>query len=391
VLKRLGAAILLAALAVGGAPAIPAHADQFRDEQAWTFQSLDLAGAWQQTQGQGVTVAVLDTGVAPHIPDLDGSVSTGPDYTKVHTPTSSSDWGLHGTMMATLIAGHGHAGGGEGVLGVASRAKILSIRMIVDKEDPNISRLSQTNATNGLVQGIHYAVDHGASVISMSLGFSYSDPAAAGAIRYALDHGVVLVASAGNSGEQKQTRSLGYADDSYPAAYPGVVSVAAVNRSGNRAGFSSANVTVSVAAPGVHVTTAGPDGNYWWVSGTSPACALVAGVAALIKSRYPTLAPGLVAQALSRSTRHRPAKGYDDQVGFGVVDATAALAQAGVLAGYRQTTNAGPAAFGTDTTAIPPRPPAPDKRRAVAFGGLGAVSLGALLIALILVLRRRAY
>jgi subtilisin family serine protease len=318
-------------------------------------------------------------------------VLTGPDYTQVHTPAGSSEWGLHGTMMAALIAGHGHAGGSEGVLGVASRARILAVRMIVDKEDPNFSRLTQTNATKGLVQGIHYAVEHGASVISMSLGFSYSDPSAAAAVRYALNHGVVLVASAGNSGDQKETRSLGYANDSYPAAYPGVVSVAAVNGSGNRAGFSSANVTVSVAAPGVHVTTAGPDGNYWWVSGTSPACALVAGVAALIKSRYPTLAPALVAQALSRSTRNRPAKGYDDQVGSGVVDATAALAEAGALARYRQAATAGPAVFGVGTPLSPPRAPAPNVRRATAFGGLGAVSVGALLIALILVLRRRVY
>ena len=99
------------------------------------------------------------------------------------------------------------------------------------------------------------------------------------------------------------------------------------------AGFSSDNLSVQVAAPGVSVPAQGRDGQYWWVSGTSPACALVAGVAALIKSRYPELAPGLVASALTSTTTDRPAGGYDSQVGFGIVDAAAALAKAGKLAG----------------------------------------------------------
>jgi subtilisin family serine protease len=99
------------------------------------------------------------------------------------------------------------------------------------------------------------------------------------------------------------------------------------------AGFSSDNLSVQLAAPGVSVPAQGRDGQYWWVSGTSPACALVAGVAALIKSKYPELAPNLVATALTSTTTNRPAGGYDSQVGFGIVDAAAALAKAGELAG----------------------------------------------------------
>jgi subtilisin family serine protease len=87
-----------------------------------------------------------------------------------------------------------------------------------------------------------------------------------------------------------------------------------------------------VAAPGVSVPAQGRDGQYWWVSGTSPACALVAGVAALIKSEYPSLAPELVASALTSTTTERPTGGYDSQVGFGVVNAAAALAKAGEFA-----------------------------------------------------------
>jgi subtilisin family serine protease len=85
----------------------------------------------------------------------------------------------------------------------------------------------------------------------------------------------------------------------------------------------------------VYVPAQGREGDYWSVSGTSPACALVAGVAALIKSRYPGLAPNLVASALTSTTTDRPPKGYDSQLGFGIVDAAAALTRAGELAGAR--------------------------------------------------------
>jgi subtilisin family serine protease len=143
---------------------------------------------------------------------------------------------------------------------------------------------------------------------------------------------VVVLASAGNSGDQAGSGRDAQAPESFPADYPGVISVGAVNYHGKVASFSSANWSVQVAAPGVSVPAQGRDGQYWWVSGTSPACALVAGVAALIRSRYPHLAPDLVATALTTTTKDRPAGGYDSQVGFGVVDAAAALTKAARLA-----------------------------------------------------------
>ena len=148
---------------------------------------------------------------------------------------------------------------------------------------------------------------------------------------------MVVIASAGNSGGPAGSDRGGEAPESFPANYPGVISVGAVDSSGAVAGFSSDNLSVQVAAPGVSVPAQGRDGQYWWVSGTSPACALVAGVAALIKSRYPGLAPDLVASALTSTTTDRPAGGYDSQVGFGIVNAAAALARAGELAGARTT------------------------------------------------------
>ena len=112
------------------------------------------------------------------------------------------------------------------------------------------------------------------------------------------------------------------------------------------------------AASGVDVPAQGRDGGYWSVSGTSPACALVAGVAALIKSRYPNLPPDLVASAMTSTATHQPAGRYDSQVGFGIVDAAAALTKAGRLAGDRPAVNSVKAAARYHG-AVPPEPVGP--------------------------------
>ncbi len=316
---------------VSGMPA----ADSIRDNQQWVLDMLDVPAAWTVTTGAGVTVAVIDSGVNPAVSDLSGSVLTGPNYTGVATRPSSPDWGVHGTWMASLIAGHGHDGGGSGVTGIAPAARILSVRVIPDRGDPDYAeyeREQETSIQQSLANGINYAVAHGAQVISMSIGYSAPSGTVREALERAYDHGVVVVASAGNSGDQSGSGPDTEAPVSFPANYPGVIGVGAVDSSGAVAGFSSDNVSVQVAAPGVSVPAQGRDGQYWWVSGTSPACALVAGVAALIKSRYPHLAPNLVADALNSTTTDRPSGGYDSQVGFGVVDAAAAVTRAGKLA-----------------------------------------------------------
>ena len=313
-----------------------AAADSIRGNQQWVLDMMNVPAAWQQTEGAGVTVAVIDSGVNPYVSDLTGSVITGPDLSGVSTRTSSPDWGVHGTWMASLIAGHGHDGGASGVIGVAPQARILSIRVIPDRTDPHYSvytREQEPDIQDSLARGIDYAVQHGAKVISMSIGYSAPNGAVRQALQQAFARGVVVVASAGNSGAPAGASDGGQAPVSFPADYPGVISVGAVNAAGAVAVFSSDNLSVQVAAPGVGVPAQGRDGQYWMVSGTSPACALVAGVAALIKSKYPDLAPNLIATALTSTTTNRPARGYDNQVGFGIADAAAALAKAGKLAG----------------------------------------------------------
>ena len=361
--------------------AMSAESDQVRSAQSWVLNMLDVPAAWPRSRGAGVTVAVIDSGVDPDVSDLTGQVVKGPDYTGVGTPSSNPGWGQHGTWMASLIAGHGHDGGGAGTIGVAPQARVLSIRVITDPGDPGYKRYQRESTgrvQQALARGIRYAVDHGSTVISMSIGYGGPSGAVRAALQYAYQHNVVVVASAGNSG---QTASSGqHAPYSFPANYPGVLSVAAVNSGGQPASFSSDNPSVQLAAPGVSVPAQGRDGAYWLVSGTSPACALTAGVAALIRSRYPRLSAPLVESAMISSAVNRPPGGYNDHVGFGTVDATTALSAAARLSvpATAATGDAAATHFGGGTAAVPPPP--------VARRGLGMLVLFTVLALACLVL-----
>ena len=302
------------------------RADAVRGQE-WWLGPLQLNQAWAISRGQGVTVAVLDTGVDSTHPDLAGSVTTGPDYFSDGAKPGDPDWGEHGTAMASLIAGHGHGpGAASGMIGLAPAASILSIRVIPEESDHRPKPPARA-ADASLADAIRYAVDHGARVISMSLGDS--DTGAAGgrrreqeAIDYAIAHGVVVVASAGNSGTTTNVTK-------YPAAYPGVIAVAGVDRAGAHASFSERAWYLSVAAPGVDVPGAVPGSQYVIGSGTSPAGAFVAGVAADILARQPRLSPAQVKQLLERTAKSGGA--WSRENGWGVVQPLAALQQAPTL------------------------------------------------------------
>jgi type VII secretion-associated serine protease mycosin len=327
--------VLCGAVPYGGADgllAATAYADQVRGSQEEVLRTLDVERAWRITRGKGVLVAVLDSGVDPRHRDLVGSVITGRDFTVGANPPGVPPKRLHGTYMASLIAGHGHGPGRRnGVIGVAPEAKILSVRVILEDEEPGFRAFnSEPRFEKVVARGIRYAVDRGAHVINMSISKDQPTRAERAAIRYAISKGVVLVAAAGNEGAGKRN-----APYSYPASLPGVISVAAADKSQRRASFSNRNSLVTVAAPGVDVLGAGPGDEYWIGRGTSQATALVSGVAALIKSRYPKMSPALVAQAITAGARGRPAGGYDPGTGFGVVNAALALRHAALLARHR--------------------------------------------------------
>jgi len=389
--------VLLAAPAVAVGTTSAAQADAVRQQELWVLNAIHVAGAWQRTHGSGVTVALIDSGVNGHVSDLTGSVLTGRDFSGVSTPVTDPNWGIHGTWMASLIVGHGHAAGGSsGITGVAPAAKVLSIRAVTDQGDPGYRKYqheSESRVQGHLAAAIRYATSQHVGVISMSLGYQGASLPVREAVSRALARGIVVIASSGNSGGNPNARH-GNAPYSFPADYPGVLGVGAVAQTALPAGFSSDNLSVQVAAPGVRVPAQGRDGQYWLVSGTSPACALTAGVAALIKSVHPTLAPALVLQAITASTSNKPHDGYDEQVGFGTVDATAALKMAGRLSRDGGTGHGlvATAQFGGGAAAVPAVPVTPRGKSQLVTESIAALLCVAIVLvtAFRLIVTRRA-
>jgi hypothetical protein len=346
---------LVAAWAALGS--VPAYADQVRQGE-WWLSALHVTQAQQISQGQGVTIALLDTGVDAAQPDIAGSVITGPDLTNSHEQPGSPFYGIHGTAMASLIVGHGHGpGNADGILGVAPAAKLLSIRVTLDAGDPLLADSSIVSGLpNAIAAGITDAVNSGAQVIDLPLdpGQSASSlvatptpapargtpltpteaaeqtaaggsPTERAAVAYALSKGVVLVAPAGDNGAGTDAQN-------FPADYPGVISVGAFDSNFIKAPFTSHRPYVTLTAAGSGMTAATPSG-YTTVSSTSAASAIVTGIAALIKSQYPQLTPAQVTQALTSSTVFHPVGGMADGSGHGTADAGRALAAAKVIAG----------------------------------------------------------
>jgi subtilisin family serine protease len=315
----------------GDTPLSPPSFQDIRSYEMSLLNQIGVPAAWRSTEGSGVMVAVLDTGVAADAPDLPaGVVTNGPDYTQGADPPGYQPPHEHGTYIASIIAGRGDGPDDSyGIVGVAPESSILSVRVILDDGEPGMQAYNtEPRYQNAIGQGIYYAVRHGAQVINMSLGSAEPSAYLQTAVTYAISKGVVVVASAGNDGT-----ATGFAPYIYPASFNGVIAVAAVSGSGQRASFSEQNASVTLGAPGVGVMGDGPDNDFLDAEGTSPSAALVSGVVALIKSKYPALSPALIEQALVTTAKDRPAGGYDVDTGAGVIDASAALAAAGRLAG----------------------------------------------------------
>jgi type VII secretion-associated serine protease mycosin len=287
----------------------PAAADQIRDEQ-WQLFRLHAKQAWRQADGSGVTVAVLDSGVDGHHPDLVGQVLPGTDFVNPGGDGQADAVG-HGTTVAALIAGRNDDA--EGIEGLAPKAKILPVR-VLDADNRYSDARTVANA-------VRWAVDHGAGVVNLSLGGSERSPELADAIDYAFERDVVVVACTGN--EMPPEADLVW----YPAREPGVLAVTGLDHTtANRLwpGALTGKQTV-LAAPASEMDGAKPGGGYTSVSGTSFAAPLVSAAAALVRSKWPQMSAADVVNRLIRTATDIGDPGRDDVFGFGIVDPVAAL------------------------------------------------------------------
>ncbi|GAA2652228.1 S8 family peptidase [Streptomyces lunalinharesii] len=281
-LRAVGGAAVAGALLFGTASV--ASADQMRNDQ-WPLQKFDAESVWKVSTGKGVTVAVIDDPVDGSHADLVGNVLPGKSFIDGGTADHAYQQRAHGTAMASLIAGHGHGpGGSDGVKGLAPDAKILPV--------------GTDEGSSDFSEPLRYAVDQGAKVVNMSFvtGSSELTPLEQKAVEYARQHDVLLVAGTGNDG---------VGTPAYPAAAPGVLAVGAVDSHGYVWDKSNFGPYVKLLAPGVRIRSASPvvdvNGKYRLANGTSDSTAYVSATAALLRSKFPDLTAGQIANRMIKT------------------------------------------------------------------------------------------
>lgn len=316
--SRLIVGVAAALLAV--VPLWPAAATPHPRSAEWWFSAWGIeSDVWPVTMGEGVTVAVLDTGVDATVPELSGVVLKGGDTTGAKTDGRKDlddRNGGHGTGMAAFIAGQG--GGRAGFVGIAPKARILPIHSSVRFGDKN-------NAFESYAAGIRFAVDHDAKVINLSQGVTsvsmknHCDPDVQNAIGYAIDRDAVVVASAGNTGNTSNWPEL-------PGSCAGVLAVGAFGPNLRAWSGTQRQPYVAVAAPGSHVPSIGKNDQYYPdSSGTSAAAALTSGAIALIRAANPHMPARTVVQRLIATARPLGKGRWNNRTGYGAIQITAAM------------------------------------------------------------------
>ncbi len=298
----------------------------------WALSKIQAPLAWDTSMGAGVTVAVIDSGVNYNHPDLKANMLTGWNF--YNNNSDPMDVTGHGTLVAGII---GEASNnGIGGAGVASKVKILPVRVADDAGGGSISRI---------YQGMYWAYDRGARIINLSWGGITNDPTINAAAQDLQAKGVLVVNGAENSGTLKSYTNTPY-----------LLTVGATNSSDLIWVNSSYGSYVDLSAPGVDVYSTAIGGGYKLVSGTSFSTPMVVAVAALVKSTNPKLSPTAIEQILKDTIDDKGDVGYDIHYGYGRVNAAKAVAKAKSLidtvAPYMAITNPANGATLTGTVEI---------------------------------------
>jgi subtilisin family serine protease len=283
----------------GRGPGMTAMAQ--RPELTWGVQRVRAPAAWQQTQGAGVRVAIIDTGIDSSHPDLVGQVDGGYSaITKSEAADAYQDDNGHGTHVAGTVAA---LRDNRGVVGVAPMARLYGVKVLDADGSGNLS---------DVIDGIVWAASNDMQVANMSLGAPFGSDTMLRALRFAKGRGLIIVAAAGNSGG-----SVGY-----PGAYPETIAVSASDSNDALAGFSSRGPEVDFIAPGVDIVSTKMGGGFVSYSGTSMAAPHVAGIAAMAVAQGWTglSGPDGVMNQLKKAARPVAALTAEQQ-GAGMIDA----------------------------------------------------------------------
>lgn len=272
-----------------------------RQNVPWGVQRVGAPRAWELSRGEGVAVAVIDTGVESGHPDLTGAVQGGFNFIKPGEPPEDDNG--HGTHVAGIIAARDN---GVGVVGVAPEARLYALKAFDGRG---------SGAISAIIEALGWCVENGVRLVNMSFGGT-RNRALARALDACQQAGLVMVAAAGNNGRADSV--------DFPATHPAVIGVSALEEDGSLARFSSRGPEVDLAAPGSRILSTYTGGGYRELSGTSMAAPHVTGVVALLLGRRPRLGAEDILTLLKESATRLPHLGPEEQ-GAGMVNAAAAL------------------------------------------------------------------
>jgi len=288
--------------------------DPFFQKQ-WGLEKIDAVNAWKLSKGDGVIIALVDTGVDLNHPDLSGKIVPGYDY--VSSDSYPQDDNGHGTHVAGIAAAS--TNNQIGVAGLGWNAPIMPVKVL---------NSSGAGLTSWIANGIIGAANHGAKIINLSLGGDQYSDLLQSAVNYATGLGALVIAAAGNCGDPSTYRSNGCSSFNptiYPAANQNVLAVGATDSNDNRGIFSSYGSFVDVSAPGVNIYSTILNDTYAYASGTSMAAPFVSGLAALVWAENPSLTSYQVGNIIVGTADDLGPAGRDDYFGYGRINAAKAV------------------------------------------------------------------